>query len=178
MEEITKHDKLLEAERQISTQSKIPVTINGKVYKVRQCSNKIETKIHYKLLELYALEKKGNKEEMTLKEAKKLQGRLRRLHSQQAAWYLIGNWGLFIPFLHAIMWRWVDLKTSEFAFYIISTAQGGAGKGFFTLLWANSKAQLKQSMNGLLQGEDLLSQRMASVEEMLKEDFGKSQDSK
>ena len=154
------------------------VEVQGKIYKVRQISQKVELKIRNLEKEVLLLEREA-KEEITLKKAKAIDKKMYTLHSKMAAYYLLGNWALYIPFLWALTWRWLFRKTNEVTFAINNVGSNNEDVNFFFANWQITKARLALSTmlvgNGIKQWQE----RMESSENMLAEDaLPKKEDSK
>lgn len=118
--------------------------------------------------EVLVLEKES-KTEITLKRAKQIDKKIRTLHSKTAAYYLLGNWALFVPFLWAIKWRLLDLKDSEVTFTINAMGANNKGVDFFLANWQITKAQLALSMRLVGEGITQYQERMESAMNALNE---------
>lgn len=112
---------------------------------------------------------KESKKEITLKRAKQIDKKIRTLHSKTAAYYLLGNWALFVPFLWAIKWRLLDLKDSEVTFTINAMGANNKGVDFFLANWQITKAQLALSMRLVGEGIKQYQERMESAQDALTE---------
>lgn len=145
------------------------VFVGGKTYNVRQVSQKVRTKIDNLAKEAWFIEKKC-KEEMTLKKAQRLNRRLRSTHARIAAYYILGNWALFVPFLYALTWRWLELKNSETMFAINNAGANDHDTTFFFGNWEIIKGVLAISTKAVGDGIKDFAEREASAESMLAED--------
>ena len=161
-------------------QTKAPnmVEVQGKRYKIRQISQKIELCIRNLEKEVLMLEREA-KEEITLKRAKQIDKKMYTLHSKMAAYYLLGNLALFVPFLWAITWRRLFRKTNEVTYAINNAGCNNDDVNFFYANWQITKARLALSTmlvgNGIKQWQE----RMESAENMLDEDaLPKKEDNK
>ena len=171
-------EKLLEQEQEIIRRAPCSVEVGGKVYFVRQISNRVRTKISDLEKEAFFLEKKSA-EGLPLRQAKRIDRKLRSLHSKTAAYYLLNNWALFVPFLWAIKWRKLDLRDSEHTFRINEAGMHNKGLDFFLANWQITKAQLVLSTRLVGEGLKKYQERMESVENMLEKDAsGTKQDNK
>lgn len=171
-------DELLASARQIANRAPCDIEVGNKKYRVKQVSNKIRSKIADLEKEAYLLERNGE-EEVSLREAKRIDGKLRTLHSKTAAYYLLGNWALFVPFLFAVKWRMLDLRDSEHTFKINESGMNNRGVDFFLANWQITKAQLALSTRLVGGGIKQYQERMESATNMLAKDaLGKSKDSK
>ena len=161
-------EEMLAGERQIQRGAPCSVAIQGRTYKVKQISNTIRRKISDLEKEVLVLEKESKKE-ITLKRAKQIDKKIRTLHSKTAAYYLLGNWALFVPFLWAIRWRLRDLKDSEITFTINAMGANNKGVDFFLANWHITKAQLALSMRLVGDGIKQYQERMESATDALNE---------
>lgn len=157
---------MLAGEQEIQRGAPCSVTVQGRTYKVKQISNTIRRKISDLEKEVLVLEKESKKE-ITLKRAKQIDKKIRTLHSKTAAYYLIGNWALFVPFLWAIKWRLLDLKDSEVTFTINAMGANNKGVDFFLANWQITKAQLALSMRLVGDGIKQYQERMESAADAL-----------
>ena len=153
-------------EQQIKRGAPCSVAVQGRTYKVKQISNTIRRKISDLEKEVLVLEKESKKE-ITLKRAKQIDKKIRTLHSKTAAYYLLGNWALFVPFLWAIKWRLLDLKDSEVTFTINAMGANNKGVDFFLANWQITKAQLALSMRLVGDGIKQYQERMESAQDAL-----------
>ena len=112
---------------------------------------------------------KESKKEITLTRAKRIDKKIRTLHSKTAAYYLLGNWAVFVPLLWAITWRLLDLKDSEVTFTINAMGANNKGVDFFLANWQITKAQLALSMRLVGDGIKQYQERMESATDALTE---------
>ena len=161
-------EEMLEGEQLVQRGAPCSISVQGKTYKVKQISNTIRRKISDLEKEVLVLEKESKKE-ITLKRAKRIDKKIRTLHSKTAAYYLLGNWSLFVPFLWAIMWRLLDLKDSEVTFTINAMGANNKGVDFFLANWHITKAQLALSMRLVGDGIKQYQERMESATDALNE---------
>lgn len=162
-------DKMLEGEQAIVNRAPCVIAVGNRIYRVRQISNAVRTRIANLEKEAYILEKQS-KDGVPLRKAKRIDKKLRRLHSKTAAYYLLNNKALFIPFLFGIRWRLLDLKDSEHTFRINEAGMSNKGLDFFLANWQITKAQLALSMRLVGDGINQYQERKESVENMLAED--------
>ena len=159
-------EEMLAGEQQIQRGAPRSVAVQGRTYNVKQISNTIRRKISDLEKEVLVLEKESKKE-ITLKRAKQIDKKIRTLHSKTAAYYLLGNWALFVPFLWAIKWRLLDLKDSEVTFTINAMGANNKGVDFFLANWQITKAQLALSMRLVGDGIKQYQERMESAQDAL-----------
>lgn len=163
-----------------NVQSGAPCTIEvqGRKYKVKQVSQNVELKIRNLEKEVLMLEREA-KGEITLKRAKQIDRKMYTLHSKMAAYYLLGNWVLVVPFLWAITWRWLFRKTNEVTYAINNAGSNNKDVGFFYANWQITKARLALSMMSVGNGIKQWQERMESATNMLEEDaLPKKEDNK
>ena len=161
-------EEMLAGEQAVQRGAPCSIAVQGKSYKVKQISNTIRRKISDLEKEALVLEKEA-KTEITLKRAKRIDRKIRTLHSKTAAYYLLGNWALFVPFLWAIKWRLLDLKDSEVTFTINAMGANNKGVDFFLANWQITKAQLALSMRLVGDGIKQYQERMESAADALNE---------
>lgn len=167
--EKSKIDRLIEGEAQVVLRAPCKVTVQGHSYKVRQVSNKVRRKISLLEKESYVLEQEG-KQGVSLKRAKKIEGKIRTLHSKTAAYYLLGNWALFVPFLWRIKWHLIDLKDNEVSYAINSAGAVSKDMDFFIANWQLTRQALALSMKLVGDGIKQYAERMESAANMLEKD--------
>lgn len=157
---------MLAGEYEVQKGAPCSVAVQGRTYKVKQISNTVRRKISDLEKEVLVLEKES-KNEITLKRAKQIDKKIRTLHSKTAAYYLLGNWALFVPFLWTIQWRLLDLKDSEVTFTINAMGANNKGVDFFLANWQITKAQLALSMRLVGEGIKQYQERMESAQDAL-----------
>lgn len=180
MEEKEKVDieKLIEQQQEIVLRAPCPVVVRKKVYNVKQVSNAVRRRISLLEREAYFLEQEANLG-VTLKRAKKIEEKIRTLHSKTAAYYVLNNVAIFFPFIYGIRWRTFELKDSEVTYRINEAGMNNRGADFFLANWQITKAQLALSTRLVGEGIKQYQERMESVENMLAKDAsGINKDSK
>ena len=145
------------------------VVVGHRKYKVRQVSNKVKEKIQMLELEAQYLEAKG-KDGTSLKEGRRIARKLYSLHSKKAAYYLLGNWALFVPGLWAIRWRLLQLRGSETTFKINEAGLVGGDLGFFKANWDISRQVRELYMRPVGDVAKQAQERLESVMNMLETD--------
>lgn len=161
-------EEMLAGEQHIQGGAPCSVAVQGRTYKVKQISNTVRRKISDLEKEVLVLEREAKKE-LTAKRAKQIDNKIRTLHSKTAAYYLLGNWAMFVPFLWAIKWRLLDLKDSEVTFTINAMGANNKGVDFFLANWQITKAQLALSMRLVGEGIKQYQERMESAQAALNE---------
>jgi hypothetical protein len=162
-------EELLNSNEKIQFRAPCTVSVGGKTYKVKQISNKVATKIHCLNNEALFLENEAKKE-ITLRRANKISKKLRTLHSKTAAYYILGNKALFVPFLFWFTWKRLDLRDSEHTFTINDAGANNRGYAFFLQNWQITKAQLALSTTLVGKSVSESALRKESAENMLAED--------
>jgi hypothetical protein len=162
-------EKLLHGEQAVLTQAPCQIFVQGRSYNVRQVSNTVRRKISILEKEAYVLEQEG-KTGVPLKRAKKIDKKIRTLHSKTAAYYLLGNWALFIPGLFWLKWHMLDLKDNEVTYAINSVGTVSKDVDFFLANWQITKQALALSTRLVGEGIKQYAERMESAANMLEED--------
>ena len=168
-------DRMVKAEDRINKGFPRIISVDNKVYKVKQISKLIRKKIHALELEAYALSGK-QKEAMPLRKAKKIQRKLDTLHAKTAAYYLLGNRALFVPFLFALTWRKLMLRYEEHTATINNAALNDEEMGFSLANWENTKHQLALSMKPIGDGVRETLKRWRAAEAQALEDATKKKE--
>lgn len=150
----------------------------GKKYKVRKVGNKVLRKINMLSVDAMALAHKQKKESITAKEAKQISKKLYTLHAKTAAYYLLGNWAFFVPFLWAMTWRRLELRKSEHTCAINMAGSSNEKDGFFFGNWEITRAQLELTTTMITQGLKQTMARMTNAMEMREEDLPTRQGNK
>lgn len=162
-------EMLLESANEVQSGAPCIVNVQGKKYKVKQITQKVAFKIRNLEKEVLVLEREA-KGEITLKRAKEIDKKMYSLHSKTAAYYLLGNWALFVPFLWALTWRWLFRKTNEVTFTINNAGANNKDVNFFIANWQITKVQLALSTRLVGEGIKQWQERMESAENMVAED--------
>ena len=151
------------------TQAPIRIRVGRRKYRVRQIAQKVQEKITLLEQEAQILEAKG-KEGVSKKEAKRITHKLYSLHSKKAAYYLLGNWALFIPFLWWIKWHILQLRGNEVTFRINEAGLVSGDLGFFKANWDTSKQVRELYMRPVGEVAKQTQERLESVMNMLEKD--------
>ena len=115
---------------------------------------------------LEALGKQG----VSRKEAKKITRKLFSLHSKKAAYYLLGNWALFVPGLWAIKWRILQLRGNETTFRINEAGVVSGDLGFSKANWDISRQERELYMRPVGEVAKQAQERLETVMNMLETD--------
>lgn len=168
-------DKMLSAKERIKEGLPKVISVEDKIYTIRQISKGIRARIRTLELEAYALSGK-QKEEMKLKEAKKIQRKLDVLHAKTAAYYLLGNKAVWQPWRFAYTWRKLMMRTEEHCAQINNHALNDEEVGFYLANWENTKHQLALSMKPIGEGVRQTLKRWESAEAQVAEDATKTKE--
>ena len=173
-----KSEKFLNGAYQTLQQAPCTIIAKGRKYKVRQVAQKVKLRIQDLELEAQFLEAKG-KAGTSLKEAKKISHKLYTLHSKKAAYYLLGNWAIFCPWLWAIKWRLLQLRGEEVTFQINGAGAISEDLGFSKANWQLSKQERELYMRPVGEVAKQTQERLESVINMLETDaFGIKEEDK
>ena len=145
------------------------VRVGRHKYKVRQVAQAVKERIALLEQEAQVLEVKG-KQGVSQKEARKLTKKLYSLHSKKAAYYLLGNWALFVPGLFWIKWHILQLRGNETTFKINEAGLVSADLGFFKANWDISKQERELYMRPVGEVAKQQLERLESVMNMLETD--------
>lgn len=145
------------------------VRVGRRKYRVRQVAQAVKERIALLEQEAQVLEVKG-KQGVSQKEARKLTKKLYSLHSKKAAYYLLGNWALFVPGLFWIKWHILQLRGNETTFKINEAGLVSADLGFFKANWDISKQERELYMRPVGEVAKQQLERLESVMNMLETD--------
>lgn len=145
------------------------VQVGRRRYKVRQVSQAVKKRIALLEAEAQVLEAQG-KEGTSPKNAAKIIRKLYALHSKKAAYYLLGNWAIFCPFLWWIKWNILQLRGNETTFKINEAGVVSADLGFFKANWDISKQERELYMRPVGEVAKQSLERLESVMNMLDKD--------
>jgi hypothetical protein len=145
------------------------VVVGRRKYRVRQVAQAVKEKIVLLEQEAQILEAKG-KQGVPQKEARKITKKLYSLHSKKAAYYLLGNWALFVPGLWALKWRQLQLRGNETTFKINEAGVVSADLGFSKANWDISKQERELYMRPVGEVARQAQERLESVINMLETD--------
>jgi len=145
------------------------VTVGRRRYRVRQVAQAVKERIALLEQEGQVLEGRG-KQGVSQKEARKITRKLFSLHSKKAAYYLLGNWAIFCPWLWAIKWRLLQLRGNETTFRINEAGVVSADLGFSKANWDISKQERELYMRPVGEVARQQLERLESVMNMLETD--------
>lgn len=145
------------------------IKVGRKKYKIRQISKWISRKIHRLELHAYYVSQE-RKNAITERRAQKIDKDLQTLHAKTAAYYLLGNYALFVPFLYAITWRRLMLRNEEHCARINDNGANNKEVNFSLANWDITRLRLALSMKAVGEGVEQYLQRMESAENMVQQD--------
>ena len=145
------------------------VNVGHRKYRVRQVAQAVKERIALLEQEAHILEVKG-KQGVSQKEAKNITKKLYSLHSKKAAYYLLGNWAIFCPWLWWIKWHLLQYRGNETTFKINEAGVVSADLGFFKANWDISKQERELYMRPVGEVAKQQLERLESVINMLETD--------
>lgn len=170
--------KLLSEANITKTGSSIQVIIDGKTWHIRttsQAQNALMSNLDYDILYW----QNALKEAKTSKEAKRLNGKIRKAYAKKAAHKVLGRFLRWIPFAYSYMWRKIYHSSEQVSATINSSEVIGENKVFFLANLGSSKQALALSMNQVGKAIEQRIKRGESAENMVEQDgLEKSTDSK
>lgn len=167
---MNKVDRFISGEHQVVQQAPCVIVAGGRRYKVRQVAQAVKERIALLEQEAQILEKKGKEGVVDPKVAKKITKKLFSLHSKKAAYYLLGNWAIFLPFLWWIKWHILQLRGNEVTFKIIGAGAVSEDVGFFKANWQVSRQERELFMKPVGEVAKNAQERLESVINMLEMD--------
>ena len=145
------------------------VEVGRHKYRVRQVAQAVKERIALLEQEAQVLEGRG-KQGVSQKEARKITKKLFSLHSKKAAYYLLGNWALFVPGLWWLKWHILQLRGNETTFRINEAGVVSADLGFSKANWDISKQERELYMRPVGEVAKQQLERLESVMNMLETD--------
>lgn len=164
-----KAEKFLQGAYETQIGAPCVVTVGRRKYHVRQVAQAVKTRIMLLEQEAQVLDAKG-KQGVPEKEARRLTKKLYSLHSKKAAYYLLGNWALFIPGLWWLKWHILQLRGNETTFKINEAGVVSADLGFSKANWDISKQERELYMRPVGEVARQQLERLESVINMLDAD--------
>ena len=145
------------------------IRVGRRQYRVRQVAQAVKTKIALLEQEAQILEVRG-KEGVPKKEATRITKKLYTLHSKKAAYYLLGNWAIFLRPLWWLKWHILQLRGNETTFRINEAGLVSADLGFSKANWDISKQERELYMRPVGEVAKEAQERLETVINMLDED--------
>ena len=164
-----KSEKFIEGAYDTITGAPCVVEVDGRKYKVRQVAQAVKERIALLEQEAQILEGRG-KLGVSAKEGKRITKKLYSLHSKKAAYYLLGNWALFFPWLFWLKWHILQLRGNETTFKINEAGLVSADLGFSKANWDISKQERELYMRPVGEVARQQLERLESVMNMLEKD--------
>ena len=166
---MNKSERFVSGEYETVSQAPCVVEIKGHKYKVRQVAQAVKERIALLEQEAQVLEAKG-KQGVGRKQARDLTKKLYSLHSKKAAYYLLGNWAIFCPWLWWIKWHILQLRGNEVTFRINGAGAVSEDVGFFKANWQLSKQERELFMRPVGEVAKEAQERLENVMNMLEKD--------
>ncbi len=164
-----KTDKFLNGAFDTISGKPVVIQVGRRKYRVRQVAQAVKERIVLLEQEAQILEARG-KQGVPQKEARRIAKKLYSLHSKKAAYYLLGNWALFVPFLWGIRWRLLQLCGNETTFRINEAGVVNKDLGFSKANWDISKQERELYMRPVGEVAKQAQERLESVLNMLDQD--------
>lgn len=156
------------------------IEVRGKKWKLRPVSQRQMAKISNLAFEMLYLQRKA-KEELTLRQMKRINEKMRQIPAKQAAHYVLGRWLWVVPFLWSITWRRIYNSVEDVSSLINTTKTlMGKEKDFYIANLEVQKVLLALSMRQVGEAAKQKREREESAEGMLEQDASpkKEEDSK
>lgn len=167
--------RMVAAKERIKQRFPKEIEVDGRNYKVRQVSKGVRERIHALEIEAYALSGRQSGP-MPVRKAKKIQRKLDRLHAKTAAYYLLGNKAVWMPWLFRLTWRRLMARPEEHVFMINNAAVNDEEVGFSSANWDITKLQLALSMKPIGEGVRQTLKRWESASRQVEEDATKKKE--
>lgn len=164
-----KTDKFFEGAQKTITGAPCTIYVGRRRYKVRQVAQAVKERIALLELEAQVLEAKG-KDGVGEKEGRDITRKLYRLHAKKAAYYLLGNWAIFLPILWGIKWRILQYRGNETTFRINEAGLVSEDLVFFKANWDTSRQERELYMSPVGEVAKQARERLESVVNMLETD--------
>ena len=164
-----KADRFIDAANQTITGEPYVIFVSNRRYKVRQIAQAVKERIVLLEQEGQVLEVRG-KQGVSQREAKKITKKLYSLHSKKAAYYLLGNWAIFFPFVWWIKWHILQLRGDETTFRINEAGIANGDLGFCKANWDTSRQARELYMRPVGEVAKQAQERLESVINMLETD--------
>ena len=178
-EEVSKQRELTDAEllrmarqaNNISRKQGFELEILGKKWAIRPISMKQGKLISDLSFEAVAIQEAVQKEGLSARQMRRLNGRLRKLGAKMAAHYVVGMKRRWWPFYYAYMWRKIYNQPEEVSATInLHKNAEGDERNFYLANLECLKLQLVLSMRQVGESVRQMQERKESAESMLDED--------
>lgn len=164
-----KSEKFIAGEYETISQAPCTIVAAGRRYKVRQVSQAVKQRIALLEQEAQVLEIKG-KQGVAEKDAKNLTKKLYSLHAKKAAYYLLGNWAIFVKPLWWLKWHILQLRGNEVTFKINGVGAVSEDVGFSSANWQLSRQERELFMRPVGECAKEAQERLENVINMLEKD--------
>lgn len=166
---MTNSEKFLSGQYEVVTKAPCTIMVGNLRYRVKQISQAVRQRIALLEQEAQVLEIKG-KQGVAEKDARALTRKLYSLHAKKAAYYLMGNWAIFCPWLWWIRWHVLQLRGNEVTARINGTGAVSDDVGFFSANWQLSKQERELFMRPVGEVAKDAQEKLESVINMLEKD--------
>lgn len=165
----------------VSRKAGMNIEINGKQWPLRPINMKQGKLISDLSFDAVSIQEEVQKEGLSARKMKRLNGKLRKLGAKMAAHYVVGYKRLWWPFYYAYMWRKIYNSPEEVSATInLQKNAEGDERNFYLANLECLKLQLVLSMRQVGEAADEMRKRKESADSMLDEDAlpKKAEDSK
>lgn len=152
------------------------IKVRGHKWKLRTVSNWQVKCISNLAYDMLYLQRKA-KGELTLRQMKRINGKMRTIPAKQAAHYVLGRWLWLVPFLWSITWRRIYNNSEELSATVNTTKTlMGKEKDFYIANLEVQKYLLALSMKQVGDAVEQKRKREESAEGMLEQDASQTKE--
>lgn len=152
------------------------IRVKGHKWKLRRVSNWQMKCISNLAYDMLYLQRKA-KGELTLRQMKRINGKMRTIPAKQAAHYVLGRWLWLVPFLWSITWRRIYNNSEELSATVNTTKTlMGKEKDFYIANLEVQKYLLALSMKQVGDAVEQKRKREESAEGMLEQDASQTKE--
>ena len=152
------------------------IWVKGHKWKLRRVSNWQMKCISNLAYDMLYLQRKA-KGELTLRQMKRINGKMRTIPAKQAAHYVLGRWLWLVPFLWSITWRRIYNNSEELSATVNTTKTlMGKEKDFYIANLEVQKYLLALSMKQVGDAVEQKRKREESAEGMLEQDASQTKE--
>ena len=152
------------------------IKVRGHKWKLRCISNWQMKCISNLAYDMLYLQRKA-KGELTLRQMKRINGKMRTIPAKQAAHYVLGRWLWLVPFLWSITWRRIYNNSEELSATVNTTKTlMGKEKDFYIANLEVQKYLLALSMKQVGDAVEQKRKREESAEGMLEQDASQTKE--
>ncbi len=167
--------KMAQIEEEILQAYPRRMVVDGVKYSVKQISKMVRARIRSLEIDAYFLSGK-QKTATSAKQAKKIQRKLDVLHAKTAAYYLLNNKAIFMPWLFYWTWKKLMLRGEEHTAQINNAGVNRQEINFCSANWGVTELQLALSMKPIGDSVNQTLKRMESASQQVKEDATKKEE--